>query len=588
MGFYIEGGSVEIATQFTVLTSKLAARLNHYMHHQLQGPPYDDSGLDKNKMTRWYTSTMENFGQLRRKFFRFNSLLNQYFRNSIQYNLSGSKMKKFLEVLKETNHVLYHSPALADDGMYIFASETLSGRPFEVQRILKASHLGVDFRKIPKRHLDALNNYNYFVGTLNNDNFDYNPMSGATYESNIYDYVLVVYPSKAMMWDGPVIPLEIDSLPIGDLEKGKVMLINKGGVEANLEQCAAWFKECVGDSIGSIITIGCSLPKVQKELQIISKHFFKMTCSTIDGVPNIRNQCRGIKDCQELVNNMFIYIRDVGRDSSRNFDKARRSMIILKLLQLSIEWLSFVVDDCIPTDQKTFRWCVTALEFAMDISRGFNILSLDSEKFYRLRDKVAGCMSLLISHFDIMGARTKELQKKRMMNYGSKSDKDLYTLDDESIGSLRKHIMFQVNKLEEERRLMQVDQKTVGRVLDDTDTENQLLAYLASSLSSVSIRWQKGKFLGGGTFGSVYASINLDTGGAMAVKEIRFHDRQSIKTVVPAIKSEMTVLSMLSHPNIVQFFGVEVHRDRVYIFMEYCSGGSLSGLIEYGRIEDEA
>ena len=73
----------------------------------------------------------------------------------------------------------------------------------------------------------------------------------------------------------------------------------------------------------------------------------------------------------------------------------------------------------------------------------------------------------------------------------------------------------------------------------------------------------------------------------MAVKEIRFQDRQSIKTIVPAIKGEMSVLELLSHPNIVQFFGVEVHRYRVYIFMEYCSGGSLAGLLEYGRIEDE-
>ena len=30
-----------------------------------------------------------------------------------------------------------------------------------------------------------------------------------------------------------------------------------------------------------------------------------------------------------------------------------------------------------------------------------------------------------------------------------------------------------------------------------------------------------------------------------------------------------------------------MHRDRVYIFMEFCSGGSLASLLEHGRIEDE-
>lgn len=49
----------------------------------------------------------------------------------------------------------------------------------------------------------------------------------------------------------------------------------------------------------------------------------------------------------------------------------------------------------------------------------------------------------------------------------------------------------------------------------------------------------------------------------------------------------MGVLEVLDHPNVVSYLGIEVHRDKVYIFMEYCSGGSLAGLLDYGRIEDE-
>jgi mitogen-activated protein kinase kinase kinase len=79
----------------------------------------------------------------------------------------------------------------------------------------------------------------------------------------------------------------------------------------------------------------------------------------------------------------------------------------------------------------------------------------------------------------------------------------------------------------------------------------------------------------------------LDTGGILAVKEIRFQDSQSIQQIVPTIKDEMTVLEMLNHPNIVQYYGVEIHRDKVNIFMEYCEGGSLASLLEHGRIEDE-
>jgi mitogen-activated protein kinase kinase kinase len=50
----------------------------------------------------------------------------------------------------------------------------------------------------------------------------------------------------------------------------------------------------------------------------------------------------------------------------------------------------------------------------------------------------------------------------------------------------------------------------------------------------------------------------------------------------------MSVMAMLRHPNIVEYYGIEVHRDKVYIFEEYCQGGSLAQLLEHGRIEDEA
>ncbi|KAG9934584.1 MAP kinase, partial [Aureobasidium melanogenum] len=80
---------------------------------------------------------------------------------------------------------------------------------------------------------------------------------------------------------------------------------------------------------------------------------------------------------------------------------------------------------------------------------------------------------------------------------------------------------------------------------------------------------------------------NLDSGHLMAVKEIRLQDPQLIPTIVSQIRDEMGVLQVLDHPNVVSYYGIEPHRDKVYIFMEYCSGGSLAGLLEHGRIEDE-
>lgn len=599
LGFYINGISVDFSSQISSLFVKLITRLYTFVQNQIQGPPSDGYRLDSQRLIRWYTSTLENLGQLRRKFIRFEVHLFQYFQNSVSFKLIPHKAQRFFTLLKESNHALYQNQKIAEDGVYIFVSESLVYRPYDVECILRNKYLGVNFNEIPKRHVEVIEKYHPTIQFYVSREDDENETTAGhenghdDKQSLNMDYVIVVVPPKALMWDGIIVPFnDIDSLLINELRRGNAMFMTAGSPNDNVSEIFSVFKQFVGDTIGTSTNICCSVPKIESNIQASLKVFNRITCLTIDCTPTIRNQCRGVGNCQELVNNIFIFARDIGRDSIRNSGynfnlRSGRGPIILRLIKLAIEWLSFIVDDCSPTDPKTFRWCVSALEFAMDITRGFNILILDSEKFYRLKDKVAGCMSLLISHFDIMGARAKELQRTRMQKYGFETQKDIYTLDDESLGSLRAHIMYQIKQIEENRRKLQVEQRSVGRVLDDTDMENQLLTYLASSFSSVSIRWQKGKFLGGGTFGSVYASVNLDTGGPMAVKEIRFQDRQSIKTVVPAIKGEMSVLELLSHPNIVQFFGVEVHRDRVYIFMEYCSGGSLASLLEYGRIEDE-
>lgn len=589
-GFYLEGAGIEIATQFSILLNKLITRLNHYSHDHILGPPaIGSNGIDRKQLVRWYTTGMENFGQMRRKFLRFYMLLKQHFENNIGFNLIPSRVKKFFHLLKETEHSLFHSPKLAEDGIYIFVSESLTTRPNEVKSILNANNLGVNFSKIPKHHLDS-SIFNHDSGIMHGDDKSDVGEDDTQYNSQSEDYVIVLIPLKALMWDGKVVESDLESLPLSNLQRGKAFLLTNSNCNMELDQSFEHFKQCVGnDTIGNITNRGCFILPIEKEMQSIGKGIYKVSCLSLESAPAVRNQCRGVGDCHEVVQSIFLFCRDLGRDTLRNFkEHSRRGGIILRLIKIAIEWLSFIVDDCPPSDPKTFRWSVTALEFAMDITRGFNILTLDSEKFFRLKDKVAGCMSLLISHFDIMGARANALQKTRLLQVDPSKYQDMHQMDKVSLESLKTHMLSELTRIDEERREHLVDQESVGRVLDNSDMENQLLTYLASSFSSVSIKWQKGKFLGGGTFGSVYASINLDTGGPMAVKEIKFADRQSIKTIVPAIKGEMTVLEMISHPNIIQFFGVEVHRDRVYIFMELCSGGSLAGLLEFGRIEDEA
>jgi mitogen-activated protein kinase kinase kinase len=202
-------------------------------------------------------------------------------------------------------------------------------------------------------------------------------------------------------------------------------------------------------------------------------------------------------------------------------------------------------------------------------------------------------MSLLISHFDIMGARSTlaaQAEKQRIEALAGqfrKMDVGRMLDDEESAMYVREQRLEHLSIIDQLRRQKEAERQALGRVLEESNEADRSLTYLSSSATNVTMRWSQGQFIGGGTFGSVYVAINLDSGYLMAVKEIRLQDPQLIPTIAGQIRDEMGVLEVLDHPNVVSYYGIEVHRDKVYIFMEYCSGGSLASLLEHGRIEDE-
>ncbi|KAH3676427.1 hypothetical protein WICMUC_002058 [Wickerhamomyces mucosus] len=558
IGCFVDDAGPEIAIQISVLLAKLVQRLNSYIYHQI-------SNLDKitkdrtktneqksNDILQWAASGTDNFGILRRKLSSFLGMLKRVFANSALFTIT--KSKEFLEALKSTDHFLVQVPNSAD-GIYFLASGDLYGRHEDIIKILKGSEIGCDV-KIPKPSVTDVERY------------DDNPESG---------YMVIINTPMAMVWEGPIVRIEELEILDYDLKRGAVLVVTSAS-SGHLKHVKSDFLDAVDDSV-SFIEQRPSIPRVHRELLKAERLFFKAVLSALSEVQNCCEKIKTIDNHSDGIHTIIIFTRDLCKNYLRMADSSKKPIIIKKMISLSIHWVSFIVDDCVPTDKKTFRWCVSALEFAMDVSKGFNIITLKDTDFNKLKEKVAGCMSLLISHFDIMGARSSEAEKKKLKTQfkpGNLQDDNLI------LKGFTEQTMRQINSLE-----ARIPSNIVGKVIDDTASENQYLSMLASSFSSISMRWQKRKFLGGGSFGSVYSALNLDTGSVLAVKEIKLQDPNSVKHLVPSIKEEMTVLEMLNHPNIVQYYGVEVHRDKVNLFMEYCEGGSLASLLEHGRIEDE-
>ncbi|KAK9927167.1 hypothetical protein M0R45_024366 [Rubus argutus] len=102
----------------------------------------------------------------------------------------------------------------------------------------------------------------------------------------------------------------------------------------------------------------------------------------------------------------------------------------------------------------------------------------------------------------------------------------------------------------------------------------------AENPQSPGSRWKKGRLLGRGTFGHVYLGFNSENGDMCAMKEVTlFADDAKSKESAQQLGQEIALLSRLRHPNIVQYYGSETVEDKLYIYLEYVSGGSIYKLL---------
>lgn len=623
---FINGSNEVVAMGFVDLTLRLLNKLHSYILNQQKLVIEMNT---KAECEKTIIGSLEHIGTFERKINRFYNVLVKAFQNACTYRIKNNLL--LFEYLKETGHFLIHTGGrLEETGIYIFGSKELMGYSAdEIIKILKGSEIGSDLiPEVPiknslslytaveqgfssdhilvqERRADGVSFYH--VQSENSKKNNLKIRNGkhslwSSYDSNDEEnellvfsmklkslgYLLAVCPGEVVLWEGEVFDFssgnEVDKLDLNmNIKPNTLVLLNQGSTYSSEYQCDR-FEHFVDDTV-TMVDRSCSINQVQTVLHKIRKAYFRVAYRTLTNQIKIVNLIKYKFKGFESLNSVFLFCRDFARNFLRSNPASyqKKSVIIMLMLKFSIGWLTFLVDDCDPDDARTFKWCLPAMEFAMQMTSGWNILGIDEDQFKILKDKIAGCMFLLISHFDIMGVRSWEAEKTAVPQF--RYNIDVEVDDEDEVCKFNSRI--RLKAIEELENNTKNTRRQVGKVLDATDKKNKYLLSLASSLSNFSIRWQKRSFIGGGSFGSVYSVVNLDTGDILAVKEIKFNDRNTIKQVFPSIKDEMTVLEMLNHPNVVQYYGVEVHRDRVNIFMEYCEGGSLARLLEHGRIEDE-
>ncbi|EEP81075.1 MSTP094 protein [Uncinocarpus reesii 1704] len=547
IGRQFEGGDIEVAEQFSTLTAKALQRLMLHFERELLSKPEEDAVESEKR----YKQILDSVRVRQRKLFRFSRFLRERFENATEFHLKDDIVDTFSEALLATGHFLVTSlDAVGQKGVSLIASPSLFGRSKDIQSILGTSFRAEDVPEDPS-----------------------NP------------YILVIRPEKPFRWSGKRMEVDLLEHPT-DVRLGKLRLVADGS-QQRLQDARTELTRLTGLEFDVTVEQRANLGRVNVELNKIKKTAWKLSNAIIDSVEIIRKQNQGAGN-QELIQSCFAFATEFGKRSLMYMEPTRRSMNQGKLVRLGVDWVSFICDDCDAADRRTFKWAVAALEYAMAITHGHSILGLSDEDYCLLRVKVAGCMATLISHFDIMGARsTLAAKAEKLLLMAGKFDLSKSMDDAEAEGAVHEQRYQRVVELEEAIEASNSKRRPLGKVLEGVNEADRSLAVLSSSATNVTLRWQQGQFIGGGTSGSVYAAIDLDTSYLMAVKEIKLQEPSVIPGVAQQIRDEMAVLEVLDHPNIVSYRGIEVHRDKVYIFMEYCSGGSLATLLEHGRIEDE-
>ncbi|XP_027774074.1 mitogen-activated protein kinase kinase kinase 1-like isoform X2 [Solanum pennellii] len=120
---------------------------------------------------------------------------------------------------------------------------------------------------------------------------------------------------------------------------------------------------------------------------------------------------------------------------------------------------------------------------------------------------------------------------------------------------------------------------------------NDSYALISNPLPSVSPNgspsiksWQKGDFLGSGSFGTVYEGFT-DDGFFFAVKEVSLIDPGNQQSLLQ-LEQEISLLSRFRHRNIVRYHGTNKDESKLYIFLELVTKGSLASVYRKYRLRD--
>ncbi|KAJ7275457.1 hypothetical protein B0H12DRAFT_1087408 [Mycena haematopus] len=510
----VSRGSCLIGEELCSTTNKLMVRVTNYFDTQVQVPTGYLHGVHDarrfhhqkngtNGRTAFETSMEGGKEQMTNE-----QMVSWYGKVLDSYELNNIHMDLFIRTLVETGHFLVYTRSYEEESTYIVASHTLRDRPDAVTRILTEA-FDVD-ELINEDGSRVVGNKAQMTGE----------------EEEEPQYLLLLSPLSPFLWNGHTEERQDIPKIALDPKDNHVRLI-ADGPQQRLALAKEMFMDIFfledenGDPVEPEIAMKChteqlaNIPSVNRELRKISRATTRLADSIINSVHYVRSALDVSDGCQELLENWYSFASEHGTHAQKFMERSSMVRFDRSLIKHAISWVSFICDDCDPTDRKTFKWAVNALEFTFSrIKR--NIQHLPEEQFQMLRHKVAKCMTLCRRSWTKAKIYSTTRIRRARASSGTRCSR---------------------------RR----------------------------SPMSTTRRW--------GAIAHWFSSLPRPPTSPYDGSKSSSRSSPACPTCTPRSRTSLNVMELLHHPNIVEYYGIEVHRDK---------GGSLAALLEHGRIEDES
>ncbi|CAH2040064.1 unnamed protein product, partial [Iphiclides podalirius] len=255
-------------------------------------------------------------------------------------------------------------------------------------------------------------------------------------------------------------------------------------------------------------------------------------------------------------------------------------------------WMRFVMERCERGRGLRPRWASQGLEFLMLACDPWNTKHLSDEEFEELKQLMDACISHVIGSRPAAPADPPRRPKRALHSPSASgaacrepqsppAEGDAPALPqrdrlDHAAGCARcggraARVALAVALVEREREGGLRARGAVGRPLPAAPPCAQ------PKLRQLAFKWQRGLKIGAGSFGKVYTVVNTESGQLLAMKELSVcaADRRALQRAA----NELRLLEGVLHPHLVRYYGCELHREELLLFMELCVEGSLEALV---------